>query len=94
MLRIRGEPAWQIEFESNRLAIYTTQANIFRSFLRQAKNLIAIRYKRQALHNYKITKVRPKKCACVCVCGGGGGGGGAALLHTNKSWFPAILACE
>ena len=58
MLRIRGEPAGQIEFESNRLAIYTTQANIFWSFLRQAKNLIAIRYKRQALHNNKITKVR------------------------------------
>ena len=48
---LHSGPAGQLEFESNRLAIYNTKAKIFRSFLRQAHNQITIRYKRQALHN-------------------------------------------
>ena len=54
---LHSGPAGQLEFESNRLAIYNTKAKIFRRFLRQAHNQITIRYKRQALHNNKRTKV-------------------------------------
>ena len=55
---LRSEPAGQLELEYNRLAIKKTEAKIFRSFLRQANNQITIRYKRQALHKNKRTKVR------------------------------------
>ena len=54
---LHSGPAGQLEFESNRLALYNTTAKIFRSFLRQAHNQITIRYKRQALHNNKRTIV-------------------------------------
>ena len=56
-------PAGQLDFESNRMAIKITQTKIFRSFLCQANNQITIRYKRQALHKNKRTKVRLAPCA-------------------------------
>ena len=54
---LHSGPAGQLEFESNRLAIYNIKAKKIRSFLRQAHNQITIRYKRQALYNNKRTKV-------------------------------------
>ena len=73
---LHNGPAGQLEFESNRLAIYKIKAKKFRSFLRQAHNQITIRYKRQALYNNKRTKVwlvcyrfliqPPRACMRVC----------------------------